>query len=146
MINQIDGPIVFIMDGVRRVLPLTCSQTATCHAKLSERQLRSDGYSRCAAVADGRGEPWNFIDFSKAVIADVGPISSLAPIQNSKAVIRGDRSIFASGCRHCSVSGSIKVQIPCPIPDIPISSPSVVSLRLQRIDYPYSTRSRQWEC
>ncbi len=53
-----------------------------------------------AAVADGRGEPWNFIDFSKAVIADVGPISSLAPIQNSKAVIRGDRSIFASGCRH----------------------------------------------
>ncbi|HOE41974.1 MAG TPA: hypothetical protein PLB25_10155, partial [Rhodoferax sp.] len=42
-----------------------------------------------AAVADGRGQPWNFIDFSKAVIADVVPISSSLHLQTSKADIRG---------------------------------------------------------
>jgi hypothetical protein len=47
-----------------------------------------------AAIADGRGQPWSCINFSKAVIAVAGLISSFSRPQNSKAVIRGTRSVF----------------------------------------------------
>ena len=57
-----------------------------------------------AAQADGCGQPWNFIDFSKAVIGGASPISSFVHIQNSKAVRRRNQSVFASGGRHCSVT------------------------------------------
>lgn len=99
------------MDEMRRILPPTCGKTATFRAKLSERPLWSEVYSRFAAGA-GSGD-WQLyrspISFhSEAVHSvrhdshDIEDLTFVVLTSQARGVIQFAGSNFSIGSQQCN--------------------------------------------